>query len=187
MNERAVKMGESAQWGIAPDTADVHPMTVVDPTAILGERVKIWQFATLCEGVEIGDDVVIGSSVWIGRHTFIGDGTRIQDKVHISPRMHIGRKVFIGPCVTFTDDKRPVVGNTNYKAEPAFVCDGASIGAGAVILPGVTIGANSLIGAGSVVTRDVPEGATVYGNPAKAREGRTPTPPVEYLDLSALR
>lgn len=149
--------------------ADIHPLTVVDPSVVFGERVKVWQFATICERTVIGDDCVIGSSVWIGRDCQIGSGTRINDKTHVSPRTVIGRNVFIGPGVTMTDDKHPVAGNKNYHAEPATICDGASIGAGVVLLPGVTIGAGALIGAGAVVTRDVQPNTLVYGVPAAAR------------------
>lgn len=161
--------------------ADIHPFSVVDPSVVFGERVKVWQFATICERTVIGDDCVIGSSVWIGRDAIIGAGTRINDKTHISPHTNIGLNVFIGPGVVMTDDKHPVAGNKNYDAQPPTICDNASIGAGVVLLPGVTIGRGAMVGAGAVVTRNVPPGVVVYGVPAAQREVRIP-PRIRYAD-----
>lgn len=148
--------------------ADVHPLTVVDSSVRFGERVKVYQFATICAGTVIGDDCVIGSSVWIGRNCLIRNGVRIQDKAFIVNGAVICSDVFIGPGVVMTDDRHPVAGNKEYNAEPPFICSGASIGAGAVILPGVRIGVRARVGAGAVVTHDVPSDLTVIGLPAKA-------------------
>lgn len=148
------------------DRADIHPLTAIAPSVKFGERVKVWQFATICANTEVGDDCVIGSSVWIGSGVKIGSGTRINDKSHISHGTVIGKNVFIAPGVITTDDKWPVCGNKNYKAEPPTICDGASIGAGVILLPGVRIGEGALIGAGAVVTRDVTAHTIAKGVPA---------------------
>lgn len=126
-----------------------------------GKRCKVWQFATLCHDVELGDDVVIGSNVWVGAGTKIGSGTRIQHGAFIPKGSCIGKNVFIGPNVTMTDDKYPKVG-AEYEPRPPRLHDNCSIGAGAVLLPGVNIGTNVLVGAGSVVTKDVFEDQVIY-------------------------
>lgn len=145
----------------------IHGLTVIDPTASLGDRVTIWQFASVLEGTVIGDDCVVGSGVWIGRNCRIGNSVRIQDKAHITNGAIIEDGVFIGPGVLTSDDKHPVVGNPHYKAEPPVIRAGASIGAGAILLPGVEIGENAVIGAGAVVTKNVAPYAVVTGIPAR--------------------
>jgi acetyltransferase-like isoleucine patch superfamily enzyme len=111
----------------------------------------------------VGDDCVIHAPVWIGHGVVIGDRCRVQAFAFIPSGVMIGNDVFIGPSVTFTNDKHPP--SVNWL--PTVVCNGASIGAGAVILPGIVIGERAVIGAGSVVTRDVPPHTTVMGNPAR--------------------
>lgn len=146
--------------------ADIHPFTVIDRTVIFGERVKVWQFATICLGSVIGDDCVVGSSVWIGKGVRIGNGTRINDKTFICSHAVVGKNVLMAPGVIFCDDKYPKA-NVGYDAKPPIVRDNVSLGAGAILLPGVTIGEGALVGAGAVVTKNVPPGAVVYGNPAR--------------------
>lgn len=117
----------------------------------------------------IHSSVHIGAYVEIGDDVEIGEGTRIQAFVFIPPGVRIGKRVFIAPRVTFTNDKSPRVGGTGWEKENTFVEDDAVIGAGVVVLPGLTIGKGAFIGAGSVVTKDVPAGETWYGNPARPR------------------
>ena len=112
---------------------------------------------------------MIGSGCWIGRNVRIGHGVRINHGCFIPSGTIIKNKVFLGPGVTLTDDKLPRAGNVNYKAQPPLILHGASIGAGAVILPGVTIGARAMVGAGAVITKDVPDDDTAMGNPARLR------------------
>lgn len=144
--------------------ADVHP------TVKFGENTFVWSFAVICEGVEIGGNSVVGSNSFIGKNCKIGDRVRIQSNVFLSNGTIIEDDVIIGPGVSMTDDKYPIVCNPSYLSLPPYIERGCSIGAGAVILPGVRIGEKALVGAGAVVTRDVPSGTTVVGCPAKINQ-----------------
>lgn len=146
----------------------IHPSAVINYNgASFGKNLTVWQFSAICENVTIGDDVVIGSNVFIGAGTKIGSGTRIQHGAFIPKNTKIGKGVFIGPNVTLTDDRYPKAG-VPYAPQPPVLQDNCSIGAGAVILPGVVIGYDVLVGAGAVVTRSVDEFTTVVGNPHRA-------------------
>ena len=152
-------------------------MTTYDPTTIsstatFGENCTIWQYATVCDEAQIGEGVVIGSAAWIGRGVVIGNYTRIQHGAFIPNHTRIGRSVFIGPNATLTDDKHPKA-NHLYKAQPPILEDDCSIGAGAVLLPGVRIGRGATVGAGAVVVQDVAPFQVVYGVPARTRSHDT--------------
>ena len=120
----------------------------------------------ICEGAEIGDDCVIGSLVYIGKKAKLGNRVRIQDKAHITDHMIIEDDVFIGPCAVSMNDRYPVVNNPDYKQEPPILEKGCSIGAGAVILPGVKVGPGTIIGAGAVLTKSTGPNEIWLGNPA---------------------
>jgi len=141
--------------------ADVHP------SVKFGKNVSVWSFAVICQGVKIGENCAIGSGVFIGKNCRIGNNVRIQDKAHLTPGMIVEDNVFIGPCAVTMNDKYPVVLNPDYAKRPPHLLEGCSIGAGAVILPGVTIGRDATVGAGAVVTKDVPDKVTVVGCPAR--------------------
>lgn len=147
---------------------NIYGPATVDPEARFGKNCTVWQYATICAGTVIGEDCVIGSCVWIGRNCRIGKGVRFNHGCFIPNGTIIEDFVFLGPHVTLTDDKRPLAGNKKYKAEPPVISEWASIGAGAVILPGVKIGAGAMIGAGAVVTRDVAASVVAIGMPARA-------------------
>jgi len=114
----------------------------------------------------IGDNCKIHSHVWIGARVKIGNNCKIQSFVFIPEGVTIEDNVFVGPHVCFTNDKHPPSGRDSW--QPVLVRRGAKIGAGAVILPGITIGENAMVGAGAIVTKDVPDNVTVVGNPARA-------------------
>lgn len=150
-------------------SANTHALNYIDKTATLGDNVKVWHYSVVLADVVIGDNVSVGSHSEIGRGTTIGKDSRISAHVFLPPHTTIGERVFIAPGVVMCDDKQPRAGNSEYKAEPPTILNGASVGAGSVILPGVTIGRGAMIGAGSVITRDVPDGAVVRGEPARLR------------------
>ncbi len=126
------------------------------------ETTKVWHFAVIQRNVVIGANCSIGSHAEISAGCQLGSNVRIGHGTITAPGMKIGDDVFIGPNVTFCDDDRPVAGNTTYVRRPPTVLAGASIGAGAVIMPGVTIGRQAMVGAGALVLHDVPDCATVY-------------------------
>lgn len=148
----------------------MNPFNFIDPTVVVGDRTKVWHYSVILRETHIGKDCNVGSHVEIGAGCVIGDRTRIGKGTFLPSRSRVGADVFIGPNVTFCDDKYPRANNPTYRAEPPTIEDGASVGAGAVILPGVCLGAGCLVGAGAIVTEDVPPGTVVYGNPARSHE-----------------
>ncbi len=147
----------------------IHETAIIDDCTI-GEETKIWAFSHISSGAIIGKNCVIGEGVHIGPNVVIGDGCKIQNHSILYEGVELGNMVFIGPNVVTTNDFRPKVGG-NWKESDRFrktyFEDGCSIGANSTVICGVTIGKNSLIGAGSVVTKNVESNKTVYGNPAK--------------------
>ncbi len=140
----------------------------------LGENVKIFDFVNLY-GCSIGDNTKIGTFVEIQKNATIGKNCKISSHTFICEGVHIGDGVFIGHNVTFINDRVPRAVNpdgslqteADWKLEETFVKNGASIGSSATILCGVTIGENAIVGAGAVVTKDVPPNTVVAGVPAK--------------------
>ena len=151
-------------------------MVDVNESARLGEGTVVWSFAVVCGGVVTGVHCVIGSGVFIGHGSRLGDRVHIQHGVFLPNHSQIGSNVFIGPNATFTDDRYPRVNNPQYRPEPPVIEANASIGAGAVILPGVRIGEGAMIGAGAVVTEDVEPWARIVGNPARSLPSPRPRP-----------
>lgn len=138
----------------------------LDPRAHIGAGTHIWNGANIGE-ISTGPNCVIGSNVYIGKGSVLGHDVHIQHGAFLPNDTIVEDEVFIGPNVTLTDDKFPVVNNLTYEANPPILRCRCSIGAGAVLLPGVEIGAGALVGAGAVVTKDVQSGKTVVGNPAR--------------------
>jgi acetyltransferase-like isoleucine patch superfamily enzyme len=151
-----------------------HSFQRVAPNVKLGRNVRLHDFVNLY-GCEIGDDVKIGTFVEIQKGATIGNRCKISSHSFICEGVTLEEGVFIGHSVTFTNDRYPRATNgtgelqteTDWKCVRTLVKRGASIGSGATLLCGITIGENAMIGAGSVVTKDVPAGATVAGNPAR--------------------
>ncbi len=133
----------------------------------IGENTNVWQFCVIFPKAKIGDNCNICANVLIENDVKIGNNVTVKSGVQIWDGVTIEDNVFIGPNVTFTNDLFPRSKNPDWKLEQTIVKKCASIGANATILCGITIGENAMIGAGSVVTKDVPDGEVWYGNPAK--------------------
>ena len=132
----------------------------------IGSKTRIWAFCNIMSGAKIGFNCNICDRCFIEEGVKIGNNVTIKTGVSLWNGVIISDDVFIGPGVQFCNDRYPR--SKNYvNAMPTYVHQGASIGAGSVILPGVVIGTGAMIGAGSVVTKDVPKHSTVVGNPAK--------------------
>lgn len=155
--------------------AYVHPGAEVSPDAAVGAGTRIWRQAHVREHAHIGESCNIGKGVYIDAHVRIGSKVKIQNHTSIFEGVTLEDGVFVGPHVCFTNDLAPraitpdglLKSANDWTITPTLVRYGASIGAGAVIVCGVTIGAFALVGAGAVVTRDVPPHALVFGNPAR--------------------
>jgi UDP-2-acetamido-3-amino-2,3-dideoxy-glucuronate N-acetyltransferase len=151
-------------------SASVHPTAVVDEGARLGRGAKVWHFCHVMAGARVGARCVLGQNVFVGRRVSIGEGTKIQNNVSVYEGVRIGRRCFVGPSAVFTNVKTP---RAEVERKGSFVStavrDGATIGANATIVCGVTIGRYAVVGAGSVVTADVPDHVLAYGVPARAR------------------
>ena len=143
----------------------IHRAAICESKQI-GNGTKIWAFVHILPGAVIGEDCNICDFVFIENLVVIGDRTTIKSGVQIWDGITIGSDVFIGPNVTFTNDKHPRSRNVDFQLLRTNIGDDVSIGANATILPGITIGAKAVIGAGSVVTKNVDSGVTVVGNPA---------------------
>ena len=145
----------------------VHALADVASTSI-GSGTRIWQFVVVLKGAIIGRDCNICSHCYIESGSVIGNRVTIKNGVQVWDGVTLEDDVFVGANVCFTNDRRPKSGNAQgYLLERTVVERGASIGAGAVLLPGLRIGADAVVGAGSVVTSDVAAGVTVVGNPAR--------------------
>lgn len=145
-----------------------HGTAEVSDRATVGDGTKIWNQAQVREGACIGADCIIGKNVYIDAGVTIGSGVKIQNNVNVYAGVTVEDGVFLGPSVTFTNDLYPRAFNQEWEVTPTRVRKGASIGAGAVIVCGVTIGEYAMVGAGAIVTKDVPPFTLVVGNPAHA-------------------
>lgn len=143
------------------------PTAHVSEDAEIGVGTKIWQNVQVREGVIIGKNCNISKDVYIDFNVTIGNSCKIQNGVSVFHGVTIEEDVFIGPNATFTNDKVPRSFNVEWRVVPTLVKRGASIGANATIVCGVTIGEYAMVAAGSVVTKDVPSYTLVLGNPAK--------------------
>lgn len=147
----------------------MQPINFIDETAYLSEGVVVWHFAVVMEKVFLGRNVSIGSGAEIGKGSRIGDDSRIGHGVFLPYNSEVGARTFISPGVFACDDKYPKVNNANYRALPPRIGDDVTIGAGAILLPGVKIGNKAFIAAGAIVTKDVPEGGHVRGEPSRLK------------------
>lgn len=148
------------------DDVFVHPQGLCETTDI-GAGTRIWAFAHVLPGVQIGQNCNICDHVFIEGGVIIGDRVTVKCGVQLWTGITIEDDVFIGPNVTFTNDRFPRSRQWPDEYEKTRICAGASVGANSTLLPGITVGARAMVGAGSVVTRSVPPNAIVLGNPAR--------------------
>lgn len=146
----------------------IHPTAIVEPGVQLGSGSKIWHHCHVRHGAVIGAGCNIGKNVYVDFDVSIGDGCKVQNNVSVYHGVTLGRNVFVGPSAVFTNDLMPRAALwSDDRLVKTVVEDGASIGANATLVCGITVGRHAMIGAGSVVTHDVPAYALVYGNPAR--------------------
>jgi len=147
----------------------VHPSATVDAGAELGPDTRIWHFCHVMAGAVIGARCMLGQNCFVGAGARLGDGVRVQNNVSLYDGVELEDDVFCGPSVVFTNVKHPrafVSRRDEYAATK--ICRGATLGANSTVLPGVTVGAYAMVGAGAVVTKDVAPFALVIGVPAVA-------------------
>lgn len=144
----------------------IHPLADVQ-TKNIGENTRIWQFAVILGGATIGQNCNINCHTFIENDVKLGDRVTIKSGVFLWDGITLENDVFVGPNVTFTNDKYPRSKKYPEQFQRTIIKKGASIGAASVILGGCTIGENSMVGAGSLVTHDVPPNTLVMGSPAK--------------------
>jgi len=155
----------------------IHPTAEISSQTEIKEGTKIWHNSQTREGVKIGKNCVIGRNVYIDRGVIIGNNVRIQSNVNIWKGITIEDGVFIGPDVCFTNDKFPrsitsegnPVSDSDWIILKTLIKKGSSLGANSTLLPGIIVGEFALVGAGSVVTKNIPAYALYYGNPASSK------------------
>jgi UDP-2-acetamido-3-amino-2,3-dideoxy-glucuronate N-acetyltransferase len=150
------------------DEIFIHPSSEVSPQANIGRGTKIWQHCTVLAGAEIGQQAVLSQNVYIEGRTHVGNNVKIKNNVSVYEGVELDDDVFIGPSAVFTNVLTP---RSHWPRKNEFhktwVKQGATIGANATIVCGSTIGRYAMVGAGAVVTKDVPDFALVYGVPAQ--------------------
>ena len=144
----------------------IHPLSDCQNKNI-PESTNIWQYCVVLPGAQIGENVNICSHCFIENEVKIGNNVTVKCGVQVWDGIELEDNVMIGSNVTFTNDMYPRAKNKDWKLLKTKVCKGATIGAGCVVLPGLTIGERAFVAAGSVVTRDVPAGELWLGNPAR--------------------
>lgn len=153
----------------------IHKTAEVSEKANIGKGTKIWNWVQVRENSNIGENCILSKGVYIDFDVKIGNNVKIQNNVSLYHGVTIEDGVFVGPHVCFTNDKIPrainpdgtIKAGDDWQISETKVKEGSSLGANSTILPGVTIGRFALVGSGSIVTKDVPDFALVYGNPAK--------------------
>lgn len=145
----------------------IHPSSHVDPRASIGRGTKVWINVQIRENASIGEECIISKDAYIDIGVKIGARCKVQNSVSVYAGVTLEDEVFVGPNACFTNDLVPRAVNPGWKITPTLVKKGASIGANATIVCGVTIGEYAMVAAGAVVTRDVAPYSLVLGNPAR--------------------
>jgi UDP-2-acetamido-3-amino-2,3-dideoxy-glucuronate N-acetyltransferase len=162
---------------MADEKVYVHPTADVSPDATIGAGTRVWHQAQVREGAVVGRQCILGKGSYVDKGVRIGDFCKLQNGVFVYHGFQLEDGVFLGPGVMLLNDKNPRAINPDgtpradddWEASEGVVEQGAAVGGGAVVLPGVRIGRMAMIGSGAVVTRDVPERGIVVGNPARLR------------------
>ena len=153
----------------------IHPTAEVSPKAKIGKGTKVWHGAQIREDVSIGENCIVGKNAYLDFSIKIGDNCKVQNNCSLYHHVELENGVFVGPHCVITNDKYPravnpdgsLKGADDWKAEKTLLKKGSAVGANSVLLGGVQVGEWAMIGAGSVVTKDVPSHAMVVGNPAR--------------------
>ena len=187
--------------------ASIHQTAEVSPDASLGDGTRVWNEAQVRAGAQIGRECILAKGVYIDTDVVIGDRVKLENRVSVFKGARLANGVFVGPHSVLLNDKRPraITRTGVLKTEGDWVVsgvtvgEGASIGGGCTVLPGVSIGRFALVGAGAVVTKDVPDHGLVVGNPARmvgyacecggrlSSDGRCPSCGTPHPGLSANR
>ena len=157
--------------------SQVHSTAIIDEGATLGTNCKVWHWTHVCARAKIGANTSLGQNVYIG-NVSIGSGCKIQNNVSIFDGVEIDDDVFIGPAAVFSNDLYPRAFSKTWQVIPTRLHKGVSVGANATIVCGVNLGEFCMVGAGSVVTKDVDPFTLVVGNPAR---------PVGMVDMNGNR
>ena len=145
----------------------IHETANIAPDATIGSGTKVWINSQIREGVVIGQNCILSKDTYIDLNVRIGNDCKIQNAVSIYAGVTLENSIFVGPNACFTNDKVPRASNLDWEIVPTLVKSGASIGANATIVCGITIGEYAMVAAGSVVTKDVEPFSLVMGNPAR--------------------
>jgi len=146
----------------------VHESSIIDKTAKIGDGTKVWHFSHISDGAQIGSNCNIGQNCYVGNDVKIGNNCKLQNNVSVYTGVELQDYVFCGPSMVFTNDLTPRCKYPKHgEYKKTLVCEGATIGANATIVCNTTIGKHALVGAGAVVTKDIPDHAIVVGNPAR--------------------
>ena len=148
----------------------IHPTAIVDAGATIGDGTRVWHWVHICAGARIGAGCSFGQNVFIGNRVVIGSNVKIQNNVSVYDNVTLQDDVFCGPSMVFTNVYNPRAAvSRKHEYRDTLVKRGATLGANCTIVCGHTVGEYAFVGAGSVVTKDVPPYAMVYGNPARVR------------------
>lgn len=158
-------------------TIRIHPTADVSPEAIVGDGTAIWQHVQVRGKAKIGKNCILGKGVFVDREVSIGSNVKIQNYVSVYQGVSIEDGVLVGPHVCFTNDLRPRAVNPDgslkslqdWTITPTLIREGATLGANSTIVCGTTVGRWAMVGAGGVVTKDVPDYGLIRGNPARLR------------------